>query len=420
MLSLFNGCTGAVEEEPILPEESEPTPSEVQDDDDVGEPEPDDTSSPSDEVSDDTGEASEPVHLEYFNSYSVEGETQTLFSVENNVWSIGRFAGSYSNPAHFDLQKVTDNGFETIASLPEPDQRSYLWTKSVEIDGDPYIVSLYTSNSAFSPQDGTHHGVVILDTAGNLVCDHDLYSSLGVTGPSAFAFDDSTQTFYVLVNNSATTAESTLDTIDFGSSALVEFSDPLNQGDLPTLIPLDGFKNASAMALRKDKLVIAAANNTMDETDGDGKLLTVDPASGSITNILDLPKGVGINGNPALTADGTFVLTGNNQEGNSIVAVDGNDSLSSFSVPSGFQQYVADAQLVGGSLLFNSTEGYETTTLFMGEEGHEVLNQTPALFGVAPVSIGGGIYCDAASGAGISDDGTTLYSEITCYQETIP
>lgn len=420
-LGIFAGCQEASEEEETSFKEVEPTPSEVQDDDDVVTTETEDDLNPTEEVPDDTGESSKPVHLEFFNSYSVAGETETLFSVENTVWSIGRFAGTYSSPAHFDLQKGGDNGFETIASLPEPDQRSYLWTKSVTIDGAPYIVSLYTSNSAFSPQDGTHHGVVILDTAGNLISDHDLYSSLGVTGPSAFAFDDSTQTLYVLVNNSAVTADSTLDAIDFGSSALVEIPDPLNWGAEPTFIPLDGFKNASAMALRDGKLVIAAANNTLDETDGDGKLLTVDPILGSITNILDLPQGVGINGIPEVAANGDIVFTGNNQDGNSMVTVSSDDSLVNFSVPSGFQQYVADATLVGSSLLFNSTQGYETSTLLlMGEEGYEVLNSIPALFGVAPIALGGGVYCDAAAGTGISDDGSTLYSEVTCYQETVP
>lgn len=283
--------------------------------------------------------------------------------------------------------------------------------------GEEIIASLYTSNAAFSPQDGTHHGVVFFDTDGNLIADHDLYGTHGVTGPSGFAVDPETGHVYVLVNNS-TSVDSADDIVDFGSSAIIEITDPYRENPDYRKISLDGFKNASAIAFRDGKLVVAAANNTLDETGGDGKLLTIDPATEEFLNIVDLPMGVGINGNAPSSAGGELIFTGNNADGESLAVVDADDAVESYLVPSGFQSFVASAQSVGSLLFFNVTQGLEVKTALLDPETGtaEVLDEIPANFGVGPVFVGAGTYCDGAAATSINNDEAVLSSTITCYQ----
>src|SRR3989338_7227366 len=137
----------------------------------------------------DTSSSPKPTGLQYADSYTVDGELQTLFSADDSLWAISRFAGSYGVDERFDVHKITGNDYETVLSLPSPAQRSYSWTGPVQNGGEEIIASLYTSNAAFSPQDGTRHGVVFFDADGNLIADHDLYGTHGVTGPSGFAVD---------------------------------------------------------------------------------------------------------------------------------------------------------------------------------------------------------------------------------------
>ena len=389
--AIFAGCNGGVEEEATPVPSSEPT--------------------------------GEPTGLQYADSYLVAGEVQTLFSSGDDLWVISRFAGQYGSEARFELQRIVGDSYQIVASLPHADQRSYSWTGPVQIDGDEIIAALYTSNAAFSPQDGTHHGVIFFDNGGNLIADHDLYETHGVTGPSGFVVDPETQNIYVLVNNSGNVSAPD-EVVDFGSSAIIEITDPYREDLNYRKIPLDGFKNASAIAFRNGRLIVAAAENTLDETADDGWLLQVDPSivdplSSPVENIIDIPKGVGMNGNAPASRDGDLVFTGNNEaEGRSLAVLSPDDVMTAYLLPDGFQSYVPGAQPVGSKFLFNVAQGFGVQTFLLDPDTDDVelLNDIDAQFGIGPVFVGAGTYCDAASGTDISSDGTLL-STITCYQE---
>lgn len=364
---------------------------------------------------DEGGEETSPSSLDFYRDYLIEGELQTLFSSGDNLWAISRKAGSYGNPETESVYALTsDSTLEEIASLPSADQRSYQWSLPFQHEGSQYIASLYASTEGYDGQDGTHHGVVILDDAGNILADHDLYATTGNRGPSAVSFDETTAQLYVLMNNSSFTFNEE-EVLDFGSSAVVAIPDFLSSDGSYPVLPLTGYKNASSMGLRNGKLVVAAANNTMDADDGLAKILVVDPTSQAIDKVIDIPNGVGMNGPAPRNPNGDLIFTGNNSEAQSIVLLDESDQVSSRTLPSGYQVYVANVAPVGSSLLFNVSQAGSTSTVLLNEDGSSVLlNQIDSLFGISPVAIGGDTYCDGASGTGIEGDGTLL-SSISCY-----
>ncbi len=413
LAAVFAGCNGSqsIEEENSSREGPKTDPPV----DETEEGSLDGTDQEGEETGGDNTVETETPSLTFYQDYSVEGELQTLFSSGDNLWAISRRAGSYGNPESESVYALSsDLALEKVTDLPDPEQRSYQWSLPFQHAGSNYVATLYASTEGYDGQDGTHHGVVVLDDAGNVLADHDLYTTTGNRGPSAVSFDETTGQLYVLMNNMSMTFDEE-EVLDFGSSAIVQIPDFLSQTASYSVLTLDGFKNASSMGLRNGKLVVAAANNTLDADKGAAKILVVDPAGQTIDKVIDIPNGVGMNGPAPINQNGDLIFTGNNSQAQSIVLLNGSDQVVARTLPSGYQVYVANAEPVGSSLLFNVTQAGETSTLLLHDDGSSFeLNKIEALFGISPVSIGGNTYCDGASGAGIMDDGTLL-SSITCY-----
>ncbi|MBI2339629.1 MAG: hypothetical protein HYU99_04575 [Deltaproteobacteria bacterium] len=365
---------------------------------------------------DDSQPPAPPSGFDLVDSYQVAGELQTLFSADDSLWAISYFSGQYGVEERVDVQNLDSD--KTIPSLPHADQRSYGWTGPLKIAGEDVIAAIYQSNTGYHSQDGTHHGIILFDTDGNLLADHDLYGALEARGPSASVVDPDTGRLYVLINNQGDVS-SEYDTVDFGSSAIVEIAEPLSENSGYRLIPLASFKNASAMALKDGQLVVAAANNTLDDSSGTSFLVFVDPATDEINPVLNIPDGVGLNGNVPASTDGRHLFTGSNADGRSLALLSADDEVQEVDLPDGFQVYVANAQFVGSSLLFNVTQSYTETLLMDPDSGdHEVVQTTgPVQFGISPVLLSGNVYCDGASGTDISAEGL-IYSQINCYQAT--
>lgn len=355
-------------------------------------------------------------HLAFNEGFLILGEPQTLFASGSNLWTLIQRAGA-GTPQSIWLSAISlSETVEDVASLPYADERSYSWSAPITINHKTYLAFLYSSNAGFNGQSGTHHGILITDESGLQVADHNLYDQVGVTGASAFAFDEATGALYVLMNNSSD-VEDYWDTVSFGIPEIVKIENPLNNTLIPPVYSLNGYENASSMAFKNGKLIVGCANNTLGDTESPGQILVINPQTVTIENTIPLPNGVGINGLLPVTENGELVFTGNNSEGESIAVLSADDNLRSRSLPSGTQGYVANAMPVGSALLFNTSQGGVTTTTLLQEDGTtEEVNEEEAFFGISPIAWGA-LYCDAVVGTAIDDD-SNIWSEVNCYSKT--
>ena len=424
----FCGCTGSTGATPSV-QDAGPTEPE-------GEAEVEGEQKAPDGVSE--AESSPPSHLVPIRPpVTVQGELQALIAGENGCYAVTARAGYFdvdtgsAVPQAVVLRHVGDNGVVGAAlPLPEASRRSYgVGTRLSEDIALPYASTLAPT---WPDQDGTAHGVIVLDSAGAVLADHDL-AARGLVYPSAVLEEGAG---FVVIGSAGATSNPG-NRIAFNAAAALRVLDRRDVDSVSVARAYNGFRNGGAGAIVGGQVLISAPDNSFAlESDARSTLLVVDQETLALTEggVRDgaLVRGVGLNGR-ASVQDGRVLFTGAAADlsGRAINLVDATtlevtaiqlpDEIATTDVPGGEfagrqPTFVQGRFLTGGAVLLNLQQPatgssvptvMESRTYFYNPDGgsFDLLNATRSDFPIPPAEYGEGLYCTGESGTGVDEDG---------------
>lgn len=391
-------------------------------------------------------EAAAAVPPTQFQSVTIEGALQSLTAGENGCYAVT------NRPGYFDVDagesvlpsarvyEIQDNGAVTeLAELPEVVQRSY----GSGIRSQSGVLGVtYQSTAGWQGQDGTHHGVVVLSSPGELAADHDLHA-IGLTRPGTVLERGGS---WIVVGNDGSATLGADQVASFGAVAVTVISDPAEEGSASEPVSYSGFTNGAAAAMGDSNLHIAAIGDGYHLASAiTSDLLVVDPDSLKLIEVREgLVRGVGMNG-AAPIENGQILFTGAaaDRSGRAINLVNVEEgTVSTVTLPGeiatteygggAFQgsqpTFVQGAVFVdGGGFLLNinqrSSDGdvsadgnpvMQTQTYFYDSNSGEFarLSTVDAQYPIAPVEYGEGKFCSGANGTVVDEATGNVNSEV--------
>lgn len=330
----------------------------------------------------------------------VPGSIDSIFASPNGCYAIASDEDGYSL-----FNAHTDGTLKKISSLPGAGQRNYGYAQALS---NGFIATTYQSTRGFAGQDGTHHGLLLVDVHGQLIADYNL-TPYGSTRPSALLEEGGR--LLVLFNNCGT---------EMDAQGLVACEKSAEIYALPMLTDatpdiekhtITGLKNSGAMALNANReLVIAEAGNYLGNPDGTSRVLTVDLQSFEVTKHAPSLNGLGLNGQAPVDEQGNILFTGQVGSGESLGVFDG-VNVTPYTLPDNVaQKYLSGAVFVGSDVAFNVTDGGQVLNYLFNPQTNQAVSfgdAVSAKYNVGFVERTQDSFCSAA--VGVSREESAVY-----------
>ncbi len=363
------------------------------------------------------------------------GRRQVNGKTETGCFAVSSHPGQFKKPPRLSLAFISSIGQVTLLSQqipnafdPQTGQARFGVNSLLQNQAGNLLLALQSTEGAGVNPDGSVQQVWVLGPDGQVVGQHDfLVGALPHYRPQVVV-QSAEGVQFVLLNNCDPTVVLLGDKPYVPcsqDSALAVFKTP-DLSDQPTIYPLIGVRNAGALTLVGDQLIIAAAGNVHVDPSSVGQLVSLNAAALKGTSkkeSISLP-GVGLGSTQVALQGGVILFTVNNsswapEAAKPAVVLLKDQQTVSLPLPAQLA-FVAGAVFAGDEVLLTGhTYDPKTKAIVTGAYrthagGTPILlpdGEKPSFYSVGVVTYDEDGYCYGAAGTSKVADGT-LYSTV--------